>query len=78
MEISNLTGKSFQNVQQFAISEHLIQCNCTIYFDNFDILATDASKFKLLLTEIALSLFINHARRILNRSTKLFPSELFD
>ena len=27
-----------------AVSDHLLQCNCTIDFDHFDILATNVSK----------------------------------
>ena len=51
MGISNLTGKCLKNVKQSAISDHLLQCNCTINFDNFDILAAESNKFKLLLRE---------------------------
>ena len=51
MGISNLTGKRLKNVKQSAISDHLLQCNCTINFDNFDILAAESNKFKLLLKE---------------------------
>ena len=51
MEISNLTGKRLKYVMQSAISDHLLQCNCTINFDDFDILATESNKFKLLLRE---------------------------
>ena len=52
MGISNLTGKRLKNVKQSAISDHLLQCNCTINFNNFDILAAlaaESNKFKLLL-----------------------------
>ena len=45
--ISNLTGKHLKNVKQSAIFDHLLQCNCTINFDNFDILAAESNKFKL-------------------------------
>ena len=37
MGISNLTGKRLKHVKQSAISQHLLQSNCTINFDNFDI-----------------------------------------
>ena len=37
MGISNLTGKRLKNVKQSAIYDHLLQCNCTINFNNFDI-----------------------------------------
>ena len=49
MGISNLTGKSLKSIKQSAISDHLLQYNCTINFDNFNILAAECNKFKLLL-----------------------------
>ena len=75
MGISNLTGKRLKNIMQSAISDHLLQCNCTINFDDFDILAAESNKFKLLLRE---SLLIKRDKSILNRTIKLFPLELFD
>ena len=75
MGISNLTGKRLKNVKQSAISDHLLQCNCTINFDNFDILAAESNKFRLLLVE---SLLKKRDKPILNRSTNSFPLELFD
>ena len=75
MGISNLTGKRLKNVMQSAISDHLLQCNCTINFDDFDILAAESNKFKLLLSE---SLLIKRDKPILNRTIKSFPLELFD
>ena len=73
MGISNLTGKSLKNVKQSAISDHLLQCNCAINFDDFSILATDCNKFKLLLGE---SLLIKRDKSILNRTIKSFPLEM--
>ena len=55
MGISNLTGKRLKSVKQSAVSDHLLKCNCSVEFDHFDILASDANKFRLLLKE---SLFI--------------------
>ena len=75
MRISNLTGKRLKNVMQSAISDHLLQCNCTINFYDFDILAAESNKFKLLLRE---SLLIKCDKPILNRTIKSFPLELFD
>ena len=54
--ISNLAGKRFKNVKQSAISDYLFQCNCVINFDDFNMLATYCTKFRLLLRE---SLLIN-------------------
>ena len=44
--ISNLTGKDIKNAKQSAISDHLLQCNFVINFDDFSILATDCNNFK--------------------------------
>ena len=73
--ISDLTGKCLKNIKQSAISDHQLQCNCTINFDNFDILAAKSKKFKLLLRE---NLLIKCDKPILNRTIKSFPLELFD
>ena len=75
MGISNLTGKRLKNAKQSAISNHLLQCNCTINFDYLDILVADSNKFKLLLRE---NLLIKRDKPILNRTIKSFPLELFD
>ena len=34
MGISNLTGNHLKNIKQSAISDHLLQCNCAINFDD--------------------------------------------
>ena len=44
MGISNLTG-----VKQSAVSDQLLECNCSKDFDHFDILASDANKFRILI-----------------------------
>ena len=69
MGISKLTGKRLKTVMQSAISDHLLQCNCTINFDDFDILAIESNKFKLLLRE---SLLIKRDKPILNRTKNHF------
>ena len=51
MGISDLTGKHLKNIKQSAMSDHLLQCNCMINFDNFDVLPAESNKFKLLLRE---------------------------
>ena len=58
-----------------AVSDHLLQCNCTIHFDHFDILATNASKLNLSVME---SLLIERRNPVLNRTIKSFPLELYD
>ena len=75
MGISNLTGKRLKTVKQSAISDHLLQCNCTINFDNYDILAAESNKFKLLLRE---SFLIKRDKPILNKTIKSFALELFE
>ena len=50
MGVSNLTRKWLKNTKDSTVSDHLLQCNCTIDFDQFDILASDVSKFNLLVT----------------------------
>ena len=74
MGVSNLTGKRLKNIKDSAVSDHLLQCNCTIDFDHFDILDTDVSKFNLLMKE---SLLIKRENPVLNRTIKSFPLELF-
>ena len=51
MGISNLTGKRVKNVKQSAVSDHLLQCDCPIDFDHFDILASDTNSFRFLIKE---------------------------
>ena len=68
--ISNLTGERVKNVKESAVSEHLLQCDCTIDFGNFDILAPDTNSFRLLIKE---SLLIKHDKPVLNRTVKSFP-----
>ena len=75
MGSSNVTGKHLKKVKQSAISEPLLQCNCMINFDNFDILAAESNKFKLLLRE---NILIKRDKLVLNRLIKSFPLELFD
>ena len=37
MGISNLTGKRLKCVKRSGVSDHLLECNCSIDFDYFDI-----------------------------------------
>ena len=64
-----------KNIKDSTVSNNLLQCNCTIDFDYFDILATNVSKFNLLVNE---SLLIKRDNPVSNRTTKSFPLELFD
>ena len=57
------------------VSDHLLQCNCTIDFDHFDVLASDTNSSRLLIKEI---LLIKRDIPVLNRTVKSFPLKLFD
>ena len=67
MGISNLTGKHVKNVKESAISEDLLQCDCTIDFDSFDIIVSDTNSFRLLIKE---SLLIQRDKPVLNRTVR--------
>ena len=54
MSKSNLTGKPLKSVKQSAVSYHLLECDCSLEFDHFDILSFDANKFKLFIKECLL------------------------
>ena len=58
-----LTGKHAKNVRELAVSDHPLQCVCTIDFDNFDILASDTNNFRLIIKE---SLLIKRDKPVLN------------
>ena len=75
MVISNLTGKRLKSVKQSAVSEHLLECNCSIDFDHFDILVSAANKFRPLIKK-SLSIKSDHLQ--LNKTIKSFPLKLFD
>ena len=70
MEISNHMGKRFKDVKPPAISDHILQFNCTINFDEIDVLPTDSNKFKLILRE---GLLIKRDKPILNKTIKAGP-----
>ena len=67
MGISNLTGKCLKCVKQSAVFDHLLECNCSIDFDHFDILASNANRFRLQ------SLLIKRDQPQLNKNIKSFP-----
>ena len=73
--ICNLTGKHFKCVKQSGVSDYLLECNCSIDFDYFDILASDANQFRLLIKE---SLLIKRDQPQLNKTIKSFPLKLFE
>ena len=69
MGVSNFTEKWLKNMKDLAVSNHLLQCNCTIDFDHFDILAFEVSKFRLLLKQ---SLLVKHNNPDLKQLTPSF------
>ena len=75
MGISDLTGKRLKCVKQSAVFDHLLECNCSIDFDHFNILATDTNRFRLLIKE---SLLIKRDQPQLNKTIKSFPLKHFD
>ena len=75
MGISNLTEKRVKNVKQSAVSDHLLQYDCSINFGDLDILASETNNFRLLIKE---SLLIMHDKPVLYRTTTSFPLKLFD
>ena len=52
MGISNLTSKRVKNAKESAVSDHLLQCDCTIDFDHFDILASNTNDLDSLLRKV--------------------------
>ena len=75
MGISNLTEKRVKNVKQSAVFDHLLQCDYSINFDDFEILASENNNFRLLIKE---SLLIMRDKPVLNRTTTSFSLKLFD
>ena len=71
--ISNLTGNRLKCVKKSAVSDHLLEYNCPIHFDHFDILTSDANKLRLLIKE---SLLIKRDQPQLNKTIKSFPLKL--
>ena len=57
------------------VSDHLLQCNCVIDFDHFDVLASDTNNSRLLIKE---SLLIKRDKPVPNRTVKSFPLKLSD
>ena len=75
MGISNFTEKRVKTVKQSAVSDHFLQCDCSINFNDFDILTSETNHFRLLIKEI---LLIMRDKPVLNRNTTSFPLKLFD
>ena len=52
MDISNLTRRRLKSVKQSAVSDPLLECNCSVDFDHFNIVVSDANKFRFLIKVI--------------------------
>ena len=72
--VSARTGKRMKGDNDSAVKEHLF-CNHSSGFDNFSILASNSSDFKVTLIE---SLLIKRDHPPLNKNGHSLPLELFD
>ena len=61
-------------MKESAVSDHRLQYDNVISFDNFDVLASDTNNFSLLFKE---SLLIKRDKPILNDTIQSFPLKLF-
>ena len=75
LEISALTGKRIKGDDDSAIKERLLFCNHTPDFEDFSILATKKSDFKVTLID---SLLINTDHSLLNKIKQSLPLAFFD
>ena len=75
MGISAHTGKRVKGDDNSTIKEHLLFCNHTPDFEDFSILETNNSDFKVTLME---SLLINRDHPLLNNNKQSLPMEIFD
>ena len=57
----------FKSTKQSAVSDHVLECNCSIDFDHFNILTLGANKFRLLIKE---SLLIKRDQLQLKKTIK--------
>ena len=62
-------------MKESVVSDHRLQCDCVISFDDFDVLASETNNFRLLIKE---SLLIKRDEPVLHRTIKSFPLKLFD
>ena len=69
ISISNLAVKRVENVNESAVSDRLLQCDCKFHFDHFDILASGTNSFRLFIKK---SLLIKRDKPVLSRTVKHF------
>ena len=75
MGISNLTEKRVKNIKESAVSDHRLQCDYVISFDDFDVLVSDTNNVGLFIKE---SLLIKRDKPTLNYTIKSFSLKLFN
>ena len=75
MEISVLTSTRVKNVNQSAVSDHLLTCCCNINSDDFTISSKDSSNFNLLINE---NIFTACDNSFLNKTVTSLWFELFE
>ena len=75
LEISALTGKRVKDDDDSAIKKRLLFCNYTPDFEDFSILATRKSDFKVTLID---SLLINTDHPLLDKIKQSLPLAFFD
>ena len=46
MGVCNLIRRQLKNIKDSAVSDYILQCNCTIDFGQTDVLATDVKIFE--------------------------------
>ena len=73
MVVSNLSGKCLKTVNKSAASDHLPECSYSIYFDHFDVLASDTNKFRFLIKES----FFNKHKQVQVRQNQLISIKAF-
>ena len=73
--VSPFTGKKFKPIKNSAVRDHLLHCNYSSSFDNFNILAHESKKFLLKIKE---SLLTMTDKPSLNRNISSAPLYLFD
>ena len=73
--ISHLTGKKrlVQAIQSTSVRDHVLTCQHSPSFDNFEVIEFEPNDFKLTLME---SIRINRDKPILNKTIQSLPLEL--
>ena len=73
--VSPLTGKKSKSKKSTAVKDHILFCDHIVFIDDFQILATSDSDFRVKVKE---SLLISRDEPILNKNETSLPLYLFD